>query len=142
MLALAAAGLIVAGYLTMLQLGALASAWDPVFGQRSTREVLELTRPVPDALAGVLAYGTEVVLLLARRGRLLLGLVLTAGGLASIALIIIQPAVVGAWCALCLGSAALSLVLLALGHNEATGALKALRQPKHGLRTLLAHLTD
>ncbi len=142
MLALAAAGLIVAGYLTMLQLGALASAWDPVFGQRSTREVLELTRPVPDALAGVLAYGTEVVLLLARRGRLLLGLVLTAGGLASIALITIQPAVVGAWCALCLGSAALSLVLLALGHNEATGALKALRQPKHGLRTLLAHLTD
>ncbi len=110
MLALAAAGLIVAGYLTMVQLGALASAWDPVFGQRSTREVLELTRPVPDALAGVLAYGTEVVLLLARRGRLLLGLVLTAGGLASIALIIIQPAVVGAWCALCLGSAALSLV--------------------------------
>lgn len=100
MLALAAAGLIVAGYLTMVQLGALASAWDPVFGQRSTREVLELTRPVPDALAGVLAYGTEVVLLLARRGRLLLGLVLTAGGLPSIALIIIQPAVVGAWCAL------------------------------------------
>lgn len=141
MLTLAVAGLPVAGYLTLVQLSALASAWDPVFGDHSTRAVLELTRPVPDALAGVLAYATEVALLLARRGRLLLGLVLTAGGLTSIVLIVIQPAMVGAWCALCLGSAALSLVLLALGHREAADALTALREPRHALRTLLAQLT-
>jgi hypothetical protein len=141
MLTLAVAGLLVAGYLTLIQLGALASAWDPLFGHHSTHAVLELTRPVPDALAGVLAYATEVALLLARRGRLLLGLVLTAGGLTSIVLIIIQPAVVGAWCTLCLGSAALSLVLLALGRREAADALTALREPQHGLRTLLAQLT-
>lgn len=140
MLALAITGLLVAGYLTLVQLGALAGARDPIFGEHSTRDVLELTHPVPDALAGVLAYATEVVLLLAHRGRLLLGLVLTAGGLASVALIIIQPAVAGAWCALCLGSAALSLALLSLGHREAAAALKALRQPRHGLRTLLVQL--
>ncbi len=132
MLTLAVTGLLVAGYLTLVQLGPLASAWDPLFGAHSTRAVLELTQPVPDALAGVLAYATEVALLLARRGRLLLGLVLTAGGITSLALIIIQPAVVGAWCALCLGSAALSLMLLGLGHREATDALTALREPRHG----------
>lgn len=141
MLTLALGGLLVAGYLTLVQLEMLTGVWDPVFGPSSTRKVLDLTRPVLDALAGVLAYATEVVLLLARRGRLLLGLVLSAGGLTSIALIIIQPAVVGAWCALCLASAALSLALLALGHQEAADALTALHRPRHGLCTLLAQLT-
>lgn len=101
MVALAAAGLLAAGYLTLVQVGVPAAAWDPVFGEHSARDVLELTDPVPDAAAGVAAYATEVVLPLARRGRLVLGLVLAAGGLTSVALIIIiRPAVVGAWCLL------------------------------------------
>jgi uncharacterized membrane protein len=40
----------------------------------------------------------------------------------SIALIIIQPTVVGTWCTLCLLSAALSLALFALGIGEARAA--------------------
>ena len=142
MLLLAVGGLLVAAYLTLVQLDVSIGAWDPIFGPASTRQVLDLTRPVPDALAGVLAYATEVVLLLTRRGRLLLGIVLCAGGLTSVALIIIQPAVVGAWCALCLASAALSLALLVLGRQEAADALTALRRPQLGLRTLLAQLTQ
>jgi hypothetical protein len=126
--ALALAGLVVAGYLTLFQLDAFASVWDPFFDSRT---VLELTAPVPDALAGVLAYGLELVLLaLGGRDRwrtlpwtcLALGAVLSAGAVVSLALIVIQPAVAHAWCTLCLVSAALSLLLLALGIGEARAA--------------------
>jgi hypothetical protein len=118
-----------------------SSRWDPLFGTHSTQRVLDLTHPVPDAAAGVIAYATEVVLLLTRRGRLVLGVVLAAGAITSIALIIIQPAVVGAWCTLCLASAVLSLVLLVLGRQETADALSALRQPRRALRIALAQLT-
>jgi len=57
---LAFGGLLVAGYLSLFQLGVFDSAWDPFF---DPRPVLELTEPLPDAVAGVLAYGAELVLL-------------------------------------------------------------------------------
>jgi hypothetical protein len=126
MLPLAGAGLLIAGYLTLVQLDVLAHAWDPLFGTPSTQRVLELTHPVPDAAAGVIAYATEIVLLLTRRGRLVLGVVLAAGAITSIVLIVIQPIIVGAWCALCLASATLSLGLLLLGHRETIDVLIAL----------------
>ena len=126
--ALACAGLLVAGYLTLFQIGVLDHAWDPFFDSRT---VLELTAPVPDALAGVAAYAAELVLL-AAGGRdrwrslpwacLALGLTLAAGAAVSVALIVIQPTVAGAWCTLCLVSAALSLALFALGIGEARAA--------------------
>lgn len=124
---LAFAGLLVALYLTLYQWDAW-DVWDPFFDART---VLDLTHPVPDALAGVLAYGTEL-LLLALGGRdrwrslpwvcLALGAVLTGGAVVSIGLIIVQPTVAGAWCTLCLVSAALSLALFALGIGEARAA--------------------
>ncbi len=55
------AGLCVAGYLTLYQLGLFSSVWDPFFPKGSP-EVLGLTELFPDAALGVLAYGTEVVL--------------------------------------------------------------------------------
>jgi uncharacterized membrane protein len=125
---LALVGLAVACYLSLYQIGVLPSAWDPFFDAEA---VLDLTAPVPDALAGVAAYGTELILLaLGGRDRwrslpwacLALGLVLAAGAVTSIALIVIQPAVAGAWCTLCLVSAALSLVLFARGIGEARAA--------------------
>jgi hypothetical protein len=125
---LALAGLLAASYLTLFQLHAFDTVWDPFFDARA---VLELTAPVPDALAGVLAYATELVLLALGgpdRWRSLpwacvaLGLVLSAGALVSLALIVIQPTVAGAWCLLCLLSAGLSLILFALGIGEARAA--------------------
>ena len=125
---LAFAGLLVASYLTLFQLKTFDSVWDPFFDSRT---VLELTAPVPDAFGGVLAYGTEL-LLLALGGRdrwrslpwvcLALGAVLTAGAIVSIGLIIVQPTVAGAWCTLCLVSAAVSLLLFAFGIGEARAA--------------------
>jgi Vitamin K epoxide reductase family len=133
---LAACGLVVASYLTLFQIGAIGSVWDPFL---DSRPVLELTDPVPDALAGVLAYATELVLLAlggADRWRslpwacLALGAVLTAGAVTSIALIVIQPAVAGAWCTLCLVSAALSFALFALGIDEARAAWQHVRRAR------------
>jgi hypothetical protein len=133
--ALAFAGLLVAGYLTLYQWGAWA-AWDPFF---DATKILDLTKPVPDALGGVAAYGTELVLLaLGGRDRwrslpwacLALGAVLAAGAAVSIGLIVVQPTVAGTWCTLCLVSAALSLALFFLGIGEARAAWQHVRRAR------------
>ncbi len=134
--ALAAAGLLVSIYLTLYQWDAWGDVWDPFF---DSRKVLDLTEPVPDALAGVLAYGGELVLLaLGGRDRwrslpwacLALGAMLAAGAVISIGLIVVQPTVAGSWCTLCLVSAALSLGLFALGAEEAVAALQHVRRAR------------
>jgi hypothetical protein len=140
--ALAFAGLLVAGYLTLFQFHAWDSVWDPFF---DARKVLDLTAPVPDALAGVLAYATEL-LLLALGGRdrwrslpwvcLALGAVLACGAVVSIALIVIQPTVAKAWCTLCLVSAGLSLALFGLGFGEAVAAWQHIARARRHGRTL------
>jgi hypothetical protein len=129
---LAFAGLLVALYLTLYQWGAWP-VWDPFF---AAEKVLDLTKPVPDALAGVAAYGSEL-LLLALGGEdrwqrlpwacLALGAVLATGAVVSIALIVLQPALTGTFCTLCLVSAVLSLARFALGIGEARAAWRHVR---------------
>jgi hypothetical protein len=139
--ALALTAQAVASYLTLYQLGAIAHPWDPFF---DPEPVLDLTEPVPDAAAGALAYATELVLLVpGGRDRerthpwtcLALGAVLCGGAAVSVALVVIQPAVVGSWCTLCLVSAALSFLLFGLGIGEARSAWRHLqRRPEAALR--------
>ena len=133
--ALAFIGLVDASYLTLYQWDAW-SVWDPFFHAQA---VLDLTSPVPDALAGVLAYGAELLLLApggADRWRrlpwacLALGATLSTGAVVSIALIVIQPVVAGTWCTLCLLSAALSLALFALGIGETRAAWQHVRRER------------
>src|SRR5919202_5762341 len=137
---LALAGFAIALYLTLYQWELYATVWDPLFDSPT---VLHLTDPVPDALAGVAAYGSEL-LLLALGGRdrwrslpwvcLVLAAVLANGAVVSVALIIIQPTVAGAWCLLCLVSAVLSLVLFALGFGEGRAAWQHVqRARRHGV---------
>ena len=125
---LAGAGFLIALYLTLYQWDAWSNVWDPFF---DSRPVLDLTEPVPDAFAGVLAYGLEVALLaIGGRDRwrslpwacLLLGAVLAGGVVVSVVLIVIQATVVGGWCTLCLASAAISFALFAFGFGEARAA--------------------
>lgn len=123
LLPLALTGLGVAVYLTLYQVGVLGSPWEPIFGDGS-RKVLDLTSPVPDGAAGVVAYAIEVALLVARRGVLVLGLVLAGGVLTSVVLVIVQATVVGDWCTLCLVSAAISLTLGLLGRREILGVTR------------------
>jgi len=129
---LALAGLAIAVYLSLYQLDLISTPWDPFFGRRVDR-VLDLTAPVPDALAGVLAYATELVLLAIGRtrlwARLALGGVLVSGVGASIILIVIQPTLVGDWCTLCLCSAGLSGALFALGIGDTRAALVSMSRP-------------
>ncbi len=122
-------------YLTLYQWRAW-DVWDPFFDSRS---VLDATHPVPDALAGVLAYGTELVLLAlggSDRWRslpwacLALALVITTGAVVSLALIVVQPTVVGHLCTLCLVSAGLSLAIFALGIGEGRAALQHVRRAR------------
>lgn len=132
--ALALAGLLVSGYLTLYQVGVLGSVWDPFF-PAGVDEVLDLTHPVPDAAFGVAAYAAELVLSFvggADRWRsrpwtvLAFGVVIAAGAVTSVALMAIQPLVAGAWCTPCLASAVISLVIFGWGADEPLAALQQL----------------
>ena len=132
-IALAFAGLCVSVYLTLFQINVLQSVWDPFF---QSPEVLEYLG-IPDAALGALAYGTEIVLsLIGRRHKwrtmpwtvLAFGVVILSGALVSVLLILMQAFLVGAWCTLCLASAAISLAIFVLGYRESLAGLQYLRQ--------------
>ncbi len=140
--ALDAAGLLVSLYLAAWQLGLAPGPWDPLFGAASSARVLRsgIARalPIPDAAVGALAYAIEGALELTggtdrwRRHPwlpLLTAAVAAGLGLAGVGLVILQAAVVGAFCTLCLCSAALSVaaaVAVAAG-GEPWAAARALR---------------
>ena len=132
---LALAGLAVATYLVLYQFRLYHHLWDPFDAEK----VVDATFPVPDAFAGVLAYGAELLLLAlggADRWRslpwacLALGAVLATGVVVSVALIVLQPTVIGAWCGFCLLSAALSFALFFLGIGEAMAAWQHVRRAR------------
>lgn len=139
LVALAAAGLVVAGYLSLAQLRVLP-AWDPVFG--TTEEVLHSwvsqLFPVPDALLGAALYLAEVVLGLVggpQRWRTApwlalafeAALVTTAG--AGLVLTGVQAFVLHAFCLLCLVQAAIGVTLLSMSRlHEARAAVAHVRR--------------
>ena len=139
--ALALVGAGVAGYLTLVQVRVLASAWDPFFGsgcERVLHSSFSEALPVPDAGVGAVAYLVEIVLALAgssdrwrRRPWLpLLFEALVLGTAASgIALTVLQVAVVHHFCTLCLASAAVSVSVLALSRlREGRAAWREVRR--------------
>ncbi len=139
-LVLAIVGCAIACYLTAYQVGRVAAPWDPIFGTASSERVLTsaLTRalPVPDAGLGAVGYLVEIVLVAiggAHRWRvhprvvLLYGLVVAGMALISLMLILTQAFVVHTGCALCLTSAAISLVNAALARGEVWASLGLVR---------------
>lgn len=125
---------VIAGYLALYQAGALPTVWDPLFGAQS-QAVLESNISitfqrwlhVPDAGVGAAAYLVEAVLGLigsTRRWRtlpwlvMLFGLNAAAVTLVGLALIVVQAAVVHAWCLLCIATAVLSLVMFLMAWPE------------------------
>lgn len=139
LVALAAAGFVVAAYLSLVQLRVLP-AWDPVFG--TTEDVLHSwvsqLFPVPDALLGATLYLAEVVLGLVggpQRWRTAPWLVLafeaalvtTAG--AGLVLTGVQAFVLHAFCLMCLVQAAIGVTLLSVSRlHEARAAAAHLRR--------------
>jgi Vitamin K epoxide reductase family len=133
---LAFVGFCIASYLTLYQLGVFTEVWDPFFPGGSPK-VLHLMEPLPDAALGALAYLTEILLsLIGGEDRwrtapwtvLALGFVIVCGALVSVVLVIVQPVVAGAWCALCLASAFVSFAIFGLGVKEPLAALQYLRR--------------
>ena len=121
---LALAGCTLSLYLGLFQYGEIDRVWEPFFGDGSDTVLHSglldpLSRwlgfPIHDAILGSAAYGEEMVLaLLAGTKRLVIAYcrVTLAMGLTSVALVILQGAVVHAWCTFCLVSAAISAVIL------------------------------
>jgi uncharacterized membrane protein len=136
---LALAGCAVSTYLTLYQVHAIHSVWDPFFGSGSERVLtssLSRSLPVPDALLGAVAYAVEAVLEMSgRRDRwrtqgwlvVLVGLVSAALAITGVVLVISQPVLTGTFCTLCLTSAVLSWLIAAGVAGEVVATLASFR---------------
>ncbi len=125
----------IARYMAAFQLGHTTEIWDPVFGE-GTRNVLESdvskAFPVSDAGLGAVTYLIEALtgfLGGTRRWRtmpwavVLFGIMIVPVGVVSIVLVVLQPVAVGAWCAWCLLTAGLTVIMIGPAIDEviATG---------------------
>lgn len=141
---LAGVAFLVATYMALYQWRLIGGVWDPVFGEQSRHvldsEVSERMRRwlrVPDAAFGALAYLGDLIFGLAGSTRrwqyrpwlvVLFGLDVIPLGIVSAVLVILQGTMVGAWCFLCLVTAAISLALVALAYDEVWSTLLYIRR--------------
>ena len=139
---LACLGFGIAGYMGLYQWGWIDRVWDPVFGEQSERvltsqtsEVMRRWMLVPDAVLGALAYLGDAIYGLAGSTRrwqmrpwmtILFGLDVIPLGVVSIVLVVMQGTVVGAWCFLCLVTAVISVLLIALAWDEVWACIRFL----------------
>jgi len=137
---LAAVGLVIAADLAAFQLGVVGTVWDPLFGDGSEQVLtspLSQAFPVPDALAGAVAYGVDLVLAFALALRIwrtaivaaMLAVLAVLGAVVAISLAIAQPLIAHAGCTLCLCSTAISIALAVSAVVEARARWPALPRP-------------
>ena len=132
----------ISSYLAIYQLDIISTVWEPFFGDGS-EEVLnsEISTllPVPDAALGAFGYLVDAVAgVVGGRDRwrtmpwIVIGFGLAVGplGLVSIALVMSQPLVVGAWCTLCLASAVVSLAMIGPAMDEVLASLQHLKRER------------
>jgi uncharacterized membrane protein len=136
---LATIGAIIATYLALYQLRLIETVWDPVFGDGTAKvldsgvsETMKSWFHIPDAAFGAIAYLGDAIFGLAggtMRWKhrpwlvVLFGIDVIPLGVVSIILMVMQGAVVGYWCFLCLVTAAISLVLIILAYDEVWSCL-------------------
>ena len=129
-IAMALVGFFLSRYLAAYQLGHVAYPWDPFFGD-GTQRVLDsdISRawPVSDAGLGAASYMLEALSgCMGGRNRwrtmpwmvLMFGILVIPLGVVSIGLVILQPVAVGAWCTLCLVTAAAMLIMITPALDE------------------------
>lgn len=141
---LAGVAFLIATYMALYQWRLIGDVWDPVFG-RETRAVLDSQTSesmrrwmgMPDAALGAIAYLGDALFGLAGSTRrwqyrpwmvVLFGIDVIPLGIVSAVLVVLQGAVVGAWCFLCLVTAGISLVLVLLAYDEVWTTLLYLRR--------------
>jgi hypothetical protein len=129
-IAMAFIGFFLSRYLAAYQLGHISYPWDPFFGD-GTRRVLEseISRawPISDAGLGATSYMLEALSgFMGGRNRwrtmpwmvVMFGVLVVPLGIVSIGLVMLQPIAVGAWCALCLITAAAMLIMVSPAIDE------------------------
>jgi len=141
---IAMVGFLISTYLALYQWRLVPGAFDPVFGEQS-QQVLDSNVShamrrwlrIPDAALGAFAYLGDAVFGLAGSTRrwqyrpwlvVLFGIDVIPLGIVSAILVLMQGAVVGSWCFLCLVTAVISLVLVALAYDEVWTSLLFLRR--------------
>jgi uncharacterized membrane protein len=138
----AVVGMAIAGYMAAFQFHLIDSVWEPFFGN-GTRKVLTSKisnlLPVPDAFLGALGYFADAATGAIggeRRWKrmpwivIIFGLAVGPLGLASIALVMSQPLVVGHWCTLCLASAVISVVMIGPATDEMLASLQHVKRQR------------
>jgi hypothetical protein len=131
-------GFLISRYLSAYQLGHLPTVWDPLFPD-GTKKVLDsdvsLAWPISDAGLGAVSYLLEALFGLlgdTRRWRtmpwmvILFVVLVVPLGVVSIVLVVLQPLVVGAWCTLCLVTAAAMVVMISPALDEVIATLQFL----------------
>jgi uncharacterized membrane protein len=125
---------LIAVYLALYQWRLIDDVWDPIFGAQ-TRDVLDSKTSesmrkwmrIPDAALGAIAYLGDALFGLAGSTRrwqyrpwmvILFGIDVIPLGIVSAVLVVMQGAVIGAWCFLCLVTAVISLVLVLVAYDE------------------------
>jgi uncharacterized membrane protein len=150
--ALALAGCAVSTYLALFQYGVLDSVWDPIFGDGSRQVLtspLSEALPVRDAALGAVAYFAEFVLEISGGRRrwhdrpwlvALLGLAAVGLGLVGLVLVVSQPLLTGTFCTLCVCSALISFVVLALVRHEVLATVALVRRRRAAGRSFASAL--
>jgi hypothetical protein len=150
---LAVAGCVISTYLALFQYGVLDTVWDPVFGDGSRKVLtssLSEALPVRDAAVGAVAYFAEFVLEVSGGRRrwhdrpwlvALLGLAAIGLGLVGLVLVVSQPVLTGTFCTLCVCSALVSFVVLALVRHEVLATAALVRRRRAAGRSLVSALT-
>jgi len=152
---LAFVGLFCSLYMGAYQLEYIDHIWDPFFSgdpdqpsgtvQVITSDISEAF-PVPDAGLGAVVYMLEILLGVigsTQRWRTMpwvvaaFGVLIVPLGIVSITFIIIQPILIGTWCALCLIAAAAMLLQIAYASNEFVATAQFLRRRKQAGESLL-----
>lgn len=129
-IAMAFVGFFLSRYLAAYQLGHIPNPWDSFFVD-GTRRVLDsdVSRawPISDAGLGAVAYMVEALSgFMGGRNRwrtmpwmvVMFGVLVVPLGIVSIVLVVLQPVAVGAWCTLCLVTAAAMLVMISPALDE------------------------
>lgn len=138
--AVAMVGFVIAVYLALFQYEVIPDVWEPFFGD-GARTILTSPLseffPVSDAALGAAGYLLDAIAGViggVARWRtmpwivVVFGLAIGPFGLASILLVIAQPALYSTYCTLCLVTAVISLVMIPPAVDEVLASLQYLRR--------------
>jgi hypothetical protein len=148
-IALAALGFGIAGYLALFQLKLFDTVWEPFFGEGSRRIltswVSKLTHPLPDAGLGALSYLADALAgAIGGQKRwktmpwmvILFSLAVGPLGVVSVLLVILQPVLFDSWCTLCLASGVVSVLMIGPAMDETLASLQYLKRESRRGRSM------